>query len=328
MKNTVSQKRKSGSTSVSDSPPKRGRFSSILDSFSGYSSKSDSSTPVRRTKTATSSYTAAAAAAPKASPICTLSLDTASVGRVLDVLDVNVSNPQNAPTHFPSQASPLNEDSGLCRSKTLPSCRVNPKTKTNVDALFKGSGHHRRRRCSSGLSISTLSDLATRNPELGIVHQRTPHVVEPRLVSTMRRVDPKLIAAVRRSVEAASMSSLGSSADGFLAQDLVLAKRLGVYLDEYEWRDQEVFTMDVEDEDEYTMEVDSNAFSLSKPRSYSLPPSPTSPVSPLERTLSLEQLVATLTLKHREKSGVRKGLDGAGRSKQRRASGLKVELQL
>ncbi|ESK88725.1 hypothetical protein Moror_2987 [Moniliophthora roreri MCA 2997] len=337
--NTASQKRKSGSTVTPDLPPKRGRFSSILDSFSGYS-KTPTPTTTRKT-TKTSSYSPAAAA-PKSLPTCTLSLENA--GRVLDALNIDLVEPSKTmtmTTHFPSQSSSSSssstidttDDSSPCRSNTHSSRRTKAKTKTNLDALFKGSEQHRRRRCSSGLSVSALSELATRNPEFGIIHhERTHHVVEPRLV-TIRRPDPKLVAAVRRSVVAASMSST-QCGDGLLEQDLILARRLGVYLDDCEWREQpSVFSMDEDecDDELSAMEVDdSNAFpppKPPKPRSYSLPSSSISPVSTLERTLSLEQLVATLTLKHREKTGARKGLDGVGKVKPRRLSGLKVELE-
>ncbi|KAK1215829.1 hypothetical protein PQX77_021555 [Marasmius sp. AFHP31] len=124
-----------------------------------------------------------------------------------------------------------------------------------------------------------------------------------------KRGDAKLVAMVRRTLVA---HPDGVGVDG---QEVILSRRLSGYLDQWGWRERgwergeetvEVFDMDVDvDEDESLMDATPRT-----PRGSMSTPTPRPDRE--HAALTLEQLVATLTLKHRDRPS-----SGASRLKER-----------
>ncbi|KAG7086265.1 hypothetical protein E1B28_002232 [Marasmius oreades] len=162
-----------------------------------------------------------------------------------------------------------------------------------------------RFRCSPSSSQSLFKGHHTRSNIVPV--SQDERILTP--PSNLRkRGDVKLVAMVRRSVVAANC------VDG--SQDVLLAQRLGGYLDLWGWREREqeerdvesAFEMDVDDEGQ---DDDGETKPLVKSVLISSPsPSPSNQYT----KLSLDQLVATLTLKHHERSLV------TGRLKERDAT--------
>ncbi|KAF9266015.1 hypothetical protein L218DRAFT_956981 [Marasmius fiardii PR-910] len=210
---------------------------------------------------------------PKAPPTCTVSLETAGV--LGDNTNLSVlSSPSSTESNLVSLSTPSPQpNAAVVRFRCSPS---------SSQSFFKG--HHARSN-----SFLVLQD-----------DQERIHISPSNL---KKRGDVKLVAMVRKSVVA------GSCVNG--SQDVLLAQRLMVYLDQWGWKEREreecnvgsVFDMDVDEEVQVGMDVDGDM----KP---SFKPAMTSHTNH-SPTLPLDQLVATLTLKHRERPSV------AGRFKER-----------
>ncbi|KAJ8094038.1 hypothetical protein PM082_009928 [Marasmius tenuissimus] len=198
---------------------------------------------------------------PKAPPTCTVSFETAGV--LEDVTNLKmVTSTSTQVLSPPSPPSPTTPSPTAARFRCSAS---------STQSLFKG--HHTRAR-----SFSVYQD----------------DVVPSNL---RKRGDAKLVAMVRRT--------LAAHPSGMDGQEVILSRRLSGYLDQWGWRergedtvtdDDSVFDMDV-DEDESVMEVDRSTTPRTPRGSMSTP----RPVREHSNALTLEQVVATLTLKHRDR---------------------------
>ncbi|KAL0580046.1 hypothetical protein V5O48_001981 [Marasmius crinis-equi] len=246
--------------------------------------------------------------APKAPATCTVSLETAGVLEA--VTNLHVLQPSS------SSISPAKESlsSSPLTAPTAPPSPTSPPTPAAA-----------RFRCSPSSPQSLFKGHHARARSFAIIQ-------EEQVFSNLRkRGDVKLIATVRRTLVA------NANAIGADAQDVMLARRLSGYLDQWGWRehsviiteDDSVFEMDV-DQDEGVMDVDDQ-------KSKTLPAMPSSRLNRDQITaLALDQLVATLTLKHRDRlsTGARSKERSASerepvvatRSTPKRSSGLRVEV--